>query len=52
MIPVWLMVAEALKNKADNQNRDIAQFNKMQQPMNTGYVQPQMPKITSVFGSY
>lgn len=52
MIPVWMMVAEALKNKAQNQNNSIAQFNQMQQPMNTNYVQPQMPKITSVFGSY
>lgn len=52
MIPVWMMVAEALRNKAQSQNNSIDQFNKMQQPMNTGYVQPQMPKITSVFGSY
>lgn len=31
MIPVWLMIAQAAKSVADNQNKQIDNFNKNQQ---------------------
>ena len=31
MIPIWLMIAQGVKNVADNQNNQIDTFNKNQQ---------------------
>lgn len=36
MIPVWLMIAQAAKSVADNQNKQIDNFNKNQQYTTNG----------------
>ena len=36
MIPLWLMIAQGVKKVADNQNKQIDDFNKNQQYMPNG----------------
>ena len=65
MIPVWLMIAQAAKSVADNQNKQIDNFNKNQQytpngqPMNVdmngnsgGGLGNAFSTFSSIYGNY
>lgn len=66
MIPVWLMIAQAAKSVADNQNKQIDNFNKNQQyttngqPMNNvnmtgnsgGGLGNAFSTFSSIYGNY
>lgn len=43
MIPVWLMIAQAAKSVADNQNKQIDNFNKNQQYTTNGQLDQGKP---------
>lgn len=66
MIPIWLMIAQAAKSVADNQNKQIDNFNKNQQyttngqPMNNvnmtgnsgGGLGNAFSTFSSIYGNY
>lgn len=66
MIPIWLMIAQAAKSVADNQNNQIDNFNKNQQyttngqPMNNvnmtgnsgGGLGNAFSTFSSIYGNY
>lgn len=61
MIPVWLMIAQGVKKFADNQNKQIDDFNKNQQyspngqPMNGqsgGGLGNAFSTFSSIYGNY
>lgn len=43
MIPLWLMIAQAAKSVADNQNKQIDNFNKNQQYTTNGQLDQGKP---------
>lgn len=66
MIPIWLMIAQGVKKVADNQNKQIDDFNKNQQyapngqPMNNvnmtgnsgGELRNAFSTFSSIYGNY
>ena len=66
MIPIWLMIAQGVKKVADNQNKQIDDFNKNQQynpngqPMNNvningnsgGELGNAFSTFSSIYGNY
>lgn len=65
MIPLWLMIAQGVKKVADNQNKQIDDFNKNQQytpngqPMNVdmngnsdGGLRNAFSTFSSIYGNY
>ena len=66
MIPLWLMIAQGVKKVADNQNKQIDDFNKNQQytpngqPMNNvnmngdsdGGLRNAFSTFSSIYGNY
>lgn len=66
MIPIWLMIAQGVKKVADNQNKQIDNFNKNQQytpngqPMNNvnmtgnsgGGIGNAFSTFSSIYGNY
>ena len=66
MLPIWLMIAQGVKKVADNQNKQIDDFNKNQQytpngqPMNNvnmngdsdGGLRNAFSTFSSIYGNY
>ena len=53
MVPVFMAIINALRNKAASENQDLQNLqNNMQNAIQVPQQQPQIPTVTSVFGNY
>ena len=52
MIPLWLMIAQGVKKVADNQNKQIDDFNKNQQYMPNGQPTNRSGQVQTMTGNY